>query len=211
MGRSHFPPRVSRRPQLSTSGPCFDGLLNPPTIRSVTQSDKGSGAGKGSGADKGSSAGKGTNAGKGPGQGSGPDAGSGRDAEAVRAARPALLVAGVVLGVEAVSVVVYGILVAVNLHDVVRGVGYGVAGMLVAWGIALALVGRGVVLARHWARGPAVALQLFQFPLAWGFRANLGWVAVALFVTAAIVLICVFLPASTAAFTGGRKLPGEEP
>lgn len=128
----------------------------------------------------------------------------------MRAARPALLLAAAVLGLEAVAVVGYGILIAVSTHNVVRGVGYGVAGMLIVWGVALGLVGRGVALARTWSRGPAVALQLFQFPIAWGFRENIGWVAAALFVTAAVVLVCIFLPASTAAFTTGRKLPGRE-
>lgn len=115
------------------------------------------------------------------------------------------------LWLEAVAVVGYGVLIILNLRNVSAGVGYGVAGMLIAWGIALGLVGRGVALVRPWARGPAVALQLFHLPLAWGFRDTIGWLAAALFVSAAVVLICVFLPASGAAFTRGRRLPGQKP
>lgn len=104
----------------------------------------------------------------------------------------------------------YGLLIIVNVRNVSAGVGYGVAGMLIAWGVALALVGRGVALVRHWARGPAVALQLLHLPLAWGFRDSIGWLAAALFVSAAVVLVCLFLPASSTAFTENRRLPGEK-
>ncbi len=112
---------------------------------------------------------------------------------------------------EGLAVLAYGVLVLVGMHNVSPGVGYGVAAMLVAWALALGLVGRGVLLARPWARGPAAVLHLLQLPLAWGFRASFGWLAAALFVAAAVVLVCVFLPASTAAFTGGRRLPGQPP
>jgi hypothetical protein len=132
-------------------------------------------------------------------------------ADAVRNARPALLLGAAVLWLEGLAVVVYGVLVIIGMRNVSAGVGYGVAAMLIAWGVALGLVGRGVALARPWARGPAVALQLLQLPLAWGFRGSIGWLAAALFVTAAVVLVCVFLPASTAAFTAGRRLPGQGP
>jgi hypothetical protein len=130
-------------------------------------------------------------------------------AEAVRRARPALWVAAGVLWLEAAAVLVYGVLVLLSMDNVSTGVGIGVGGMLIALGVGLALVGRGVGLARQWARGPAVALQLLQLPIALGFRQSIGWLAAGLFVTAAVVLVAIFLPASTTAFTAGRRLPGD--
>lgn len=134
-----------------------------------------------------------------------------RRQQAVRQARPALWVAAGVLWLEALAVIVYGVLILVNMTHVATGIGFGVGGLLVAWGVALALVGRGIAFVRQWSRGPAVVLQLIQLPIAWGFRHNIGWLAAALFVSAAIVLVAVFLPASTTAFTSGRRLPGDGP
>ncbi|QDP97120.1 hypothetical protein FOE78_15355 [Microlunatus elymi] len=131
-------------------------------------------------------------------------------AGAAGSARPALWVAAGVMWFEALAVIVYGVLIITRMTNVAAGVGYGVAGMLIAWGVALALVGRGIALGRQWSRGPAVALQLLHLPLAWGFKGSIGWLSAALFVTAAIVLVCIFLPASTAVFTEGRRLPGSE-
>lgn len=130
--------------------------------------------------------------------------------DAVRRARPALRVAAAVLWLEAVAVLLYGILVLINMNKESVGVGIGVGCTLVAWGVALALVGRGLALVRQWSRGPAVALQLLHLPIAYGFRHSIGWLSLAMFVTAVFVLVAVFLPASTAAFTLGRRLPGQD-
>jgi hypothetical protein len=127
----------------------------------------------------------------------------------VRRARPALWIAAGVLWLEGAAVLLYGVLVLLSMNKVSAGVGIGVGGMLIALGVALALVGRGVGLARQWARGPAVALQLLQLPIALGFRQSIGLLAAGLFVTAAVVLVAIFLPASTTAFTAGRRLPGD--
>jgi hypothetical protein len=121
--------------------------------------------------------------------------------------RKALRVAGLLLGLQAIAAVGYGILVMTRVNHVAAGVGYGVAGMMIVWGLAFGLIGRGVWLARRWARGAAVALQLLNLPLAWGFRTNFGWLALAMFATSVAVLICLFLPSSTVAFTAERDLP----
>lgn len=115
------------------------------------------------------------------------------------------------LWLEAAAVLVYGVLVLTNMTKVATGVGIGVGGLLIAWGIALVLVGRGVAFVRQWSRGPALVLQLLHLPIAWGFRHSIGWLAAALFASAAIVLVALFLPASTTAFTAGRRLPGSGP
>jgi hypothetical protein len=125
-----------------------------------------------------------------------------------KAARPALILAAAILGLEALAVTAYAVLYVLSIQSVAAGVGYGVAFMLFGWAVALGFVARGVGLGRGWARGPAVALQLLHLPLAWGFRGSIGWLAFALFLTAAVVLVCIFLPASTAVFNAGRRLPG---
>jgi len=112
---------------------------------------------------------------------------------------------------EAIAVIGYGVLILTSMTKVAASVGFGVGGLLIAWGVALALVGRGVAFVRQWSRGPALVLQLLQLPIAWGFRHTIGWLAVALFLSAAIVLVALFLPASTTAFTAGRGLPGDGP
>lgn len=144
-----------------------------------------------------------------PRPGSSPDGPTDRE-EAVRRARPALWVAAGVLWLEAIAVLLYGVLILTNMSRVSLGVGVGVGIMLIAWAVALGFVGRGVALVRQWSRGPAVALQLLHLPIAYGFRHSVGWLSAGLFLTAAIVLVAVFLPASTVAFTLGRRLPGTD-
>lgn len=121
--------------------------------------------------------------------------------------RVTLWIAAGLLGLQGIGAVGYGVLTVPRITHVVAGVGYGVAGMMMAWGVALGLVARGVALGRRWSRGAAIALQLLNLPLAWGFRVSVGWLALALFVSSAVVLVCLFLPTSTTAFTGDREVP----
>lgn len=121
--------------------------------------------------------------------------------------RKALWVASGLLGVQALAAAGYGVLIVGRITHAVAGVGYGVGGMMIAWGVALGLVGRGVALARRWSRGAAVCLQLLNLPLAWGFRTSIGWLALALFLTTAVALICILSPSSTTAFTADRDVP----
>jgi hypothetical protein len=124
-------------------------------------------------------------------------------------ARPALFLAAAILLLEALAVTGYAVLYLRSISNVAAGVGYGVAAMLFVWAVALALIARGVALGRAWSRAPAVALQLLQLPLAFGFRATIGWLAFALFLTAATVLVCLFLPTSNEVFMAGRRLPDD--
>jgi hypothetical protein len=126
-------------------------------------------------------------------------------------ARPALWVAAGVLLLEALAVAGYAVLYVLSISNVAAGVGYGVAAMLFGWAVALVLIARGVARGRGWSRAPAVALQLLQLPLALGFRDTIGLLAFVLFITAATVLVCLFLPTSNEVFVTGRRLPGEPP
>ncbi len=111
---------------------------------------------------------------------------------------PALRPAAVVLVLEGIAAFGYGVFEATQINAIRLVVGLGAGLLLVAYGVALVLLARGLVRARRWSRGPVVATQLIQLPLAWNFReGETAWVAVLLALTAIVVLVCVFLPSST--------------
>ena len=113
---------------------------------------------------------------------------------------PALRPAAVVLVLEGIAAFAYGVFEATQINAARFVVGLGAGLLLVAYGVALVVLARGLVRARRWSRGPVVATQLIQLPLAWNFReGETAWVAVLLALTAIVVLVCVFLPSSTAA------------
>ena len=112
---------------------------------------------------------------------------------------PQLLVAGVLLGVEAVAVFVFGVAEAGQVRSS-RSVGLGVAVVMIGFGVALAVLARAVLRVRRWSRGPAVALQLILVPIAWSFRAApTTLVAVVMAAMAAAVLVGLLHPRSTEA------------
>lgn len=137
--------------------------------------------------------------------------GSERSPEIVSAGRPPLVVAAVCLAVQGLAAIGYCVLVLVTMERVAAGVAVGVIGLGALWGLGLLAVARGIVLARYWARAPAVAAQLLLFPLAFGFTGTFGWLAAVLFLSLAVILVCLFLPTSNHIFTAGRRLPGQAP
>ena len=82
-------------------------------------------------------------------------------------------------------------------------VGSGVAIVMLAYGILLVLMARGVFLGRRWSRGPAAATQLILLPIAFSFRAS-PTTAVALVIAGVAVgtLIGLLHPRSTEVFVG---------
>ena len=112
-----------------------------------------------------------------------------------------IVVAAVLLAVEALFALVYAALEVGQIRMFRAVVGVGVTILMAGFGLVLLLVARGVFLGRRWSRGPAVATQLILLPLAWGFvGGRTTWVAVVLAALAIAVLVGVLHPRSTAVF-----------
>lgn len=79
-----------------------------------------------------------------------------------------------------------------------------------AYGVLLGVAARGVLKALRWARGVAAFTQILHVPVAWSFTGgSLNWVAGGVIVLSVIVLVLLFLPASTAAFLAGSEPAGD--
>lgn len=88
-------------------------------------------------------------------------------------------------------------------------VGGGTAIVMLAYGIAMFVVARGILRANRYARGPAMAMGLLLLPVAWSFS-TLGdgaaaeprsiLIGVALALLALTMAVCLILPSSTQAF-----------
>ena len=123
--------------------------------------------------------------------------------------RPASLVlAAVLLGVEAVTALTFGAVTLTQIEVSRAAVGSGVAIVMLAYGILLVLIARGVFLGRRWSRAPAAATQLILLPIAWSFRASpTTSVALAIAAVAVGTLIGLLHPRSTEVFVGPRTPP----
>jgi hypothetical protein len=114
------------------------------------------------------------------------------------------VVAASLVAVEAVMLVVYGVLeiVAVSGSRVVMGVT--TSAFFVAYGVALLLCVRGLLRLRSWARAPIVLAQLIQVLVGWSFRGGgTTPVAVAMIAVGLLVLAGLFHPASVRALAPG--------
>ena len=118
--------------------------------------------------------------------------------------RPApLLLAAVLLGLEAVAALVFGGIALTQIRISRAEVGAGVAIWMLGYGLLLLALARGVFLGRRWSRAPAVATQLILLPIAFSFRgAPTTVVAGAIAVAAVGALVGVLHPRSTEVFVG---------
>lgn len=117
-----------------------------------------------------------------------------------RGAAPALRPAAVIVVAEGLAAAGLGVFEATQMNAGRLGLGLGAGVLLIGYGVALILVARGLERKRRWSRGPTVATQLIQLPLAYGFRTGeTAWIAALLALAAVVVLVCVLLPSSTAA------------
>jgi hypothetical protein len=117
-----------------------------------------------------------------------------------RARVPVLVVAAVLVALEAVALLAVGATVVIGsdrgrlVLDVTATV------FFLLYGCGLLVCARGLLLARRWARSPAVLAQLIQALVAWSFYSGqTRWVAVLLVVTAVGVLVALLAPAATRA------------
>lgn len=119
-------------------------------------------------------------------------------------ARPtALLVAAALLVLEGLAALVLGVLEAANIVPVRLVMGVGVTLIMLAYGVLLGAVARGVARARRWSRGLAVVTQLILLLLGYSFRQPpTTWAGFLMAVVALVALVCLLLPASTQAFLG---------
>ena len=121
------------------------------------------------------------------------------------ASRPVpLLLAAVVIGLEALAALAFGG-VALTQIPISRA---GVAFWMLGYGVLLLALARGVFLGRRWSRAPSVATQLILLPLAFSFRGQpTTWVAGIIAVAAVAALVGMLHPHSTEVFVGPPTQP----
>ena len=124
------------------------------------------------------------------------------DPSGVPTPRP-LVVAAALAAVEGLLLVAYAVLEAAHTHaeraamGVTTSLFFGLLGGLLAW------CGWMVVHGRAWARSPIIVAQVMFLGLAYNFLGgSTTWVAVALALVAAVVLVGLLHPASLAALAG---------
>lgn len=112
---------------------------------------------------------------------------------------PVRVAAGLLLVIGAVAAVL-GVLEALNVRPTRAVMGVGSTILLVAYAIGLAVVARGLLRLRRWSRGPAVATQVVQLPVAYSFLGGpTTWIGVLLALVSLTVIVCLVLPVSTRA------------
>lgn len=123
---------------------------------------------------------------------------------AVRPTSRALAVAAVLVAVEAAAAIVFGVFAAMSMHRTRIVVGAGSAVLMVGYGALLASAAWGLWRGRRWSRGPTIATQLIQLPVAWSFvGGQTTWLALLLATMSVLTLICLLMPSSTALFASG--------
>ena len=106
------------------------------------------------------------------------------------------MAAGLV-GVEAVLLVGYGVVLIPSMHSERLAMGVTTPLFFILYGAGLAFCAWSVVRLHSWARAPLVLAQLIQLGVAWSFRGGTSTaVAVVLAVVAVVVLGGVLNPAS---------------
>ena len=112
--------------------------------------------------------------------------------------KPAPLVAAASLvAVEGLLLLAYAVLELANISADRVAVALTTTVFFAAYAVLLLACARAVVRGRSWARSPIVLTQLIQLGLAWSFRdGSTLVVAVALAVTAVVVLAGILSPAS---------------
>lgn len=104
------------------------------------------------------------------------------------------------LGLIAIVAAGLGVLEAMNIRPHRAVVGVGAAILLLAYAVGLGVVIRGLLQLRAWSRGPAVATQVVQLPVAYSFLGgSTTWIAVLLAAVSLTVIVCLVLPSSTRA------------
>jgi len=124
---------------------------------------------------------------------------------AAHTSRPATLTVAVVLvGIEALTLVVLAVLELFSLRVERLTMGVTTAVFFLGYAVALLLCAYGLLRLASWARSPIVLAQLIQLGLAWSWR-DTPAVAVPLGVAALAILGTIFAPSSIAALEPGDE------
>jgi hypothetical protein len=111
-----------------------------------------------------------------------------------------LTVAALVVGLEALVLVGYGLSLLPSLTSQRLTMGATAVGFLTAYGAFLGYCGWRLWRLHSWARAPVVMAQLLQVPVGLSFwGGSTSWVAISVLALAAVVLAGVFHPRSLAA------------
>ena len=111
-----------------------------------------------------------------------------------------LLVAAVLVGLEGLFGVGFGIAEALHTTSARATMGVTTSLFFAAFGAALVGCAWGLSRSQAWARGPVLIAQLLALGLAWNFKGGDTWpAAVALAVPAIAVLVAMLRPESLAA------------
>ena len=116
-----------------------------------------------------------------------------------------LVVAASLAAVEGLLVVIYGVLLAADVHADRAAMGITTSLFFVLLGGLMILCAWYVVRGRTWGRSPIVVAQVMALGLAWNFLGgSTTWVSVVLAVIAVVVLVGLLHPASVEALADGR-------
>lgn len=108
---------------------------------------------------------------------------------------PPLTVAASLVVLQGGCLVAFGVLELANLTSERLEMGVSTAIFFIVYGVALVACAWGLTQQQGWTRGPVLITQLIQLGLAWNLR-DTSLVAVALAVTAAVVLAGMLHPAT---------------
>lgn len=115
------------------------------------------------------------------------------------------MVAAGLVGVEAVLLLGYGVVLIPSMHSERLAMGVTTPLFFILYGAGLAFCAWSVVRLHSWARAPLVLAQLIQLGVAWSFRGGTSTVVtVVLALAAVLVLVGIFHPASLDALSEDR-------
>ena len=108
---------------------------------------------------------------------------------------PPLTVAASLVVLQGGCLVAFGVLELANLTSERLEMGVSTAIFFIVYGVALGACAWGLTRQQGWTRGPVLITQLIQLGLAWNVR-DTSLVAIALAVTAAVVIAGILHPAT---------------
>ena len=118
------------------------------------------------------------------------------------------MVAAGLVAVEGLLVLVYGVLLAADVHADRAMMGVTTSLFFIVLGALLMACAWYVLRGRTWARSPIVVAQVLALGLAWNFLGgSTTWVSVVLAVIAVVVLVGLLHPASVEALNGHHDDP----